>query len=84
MKFFYKLMSGLACLKWVYTKAMFTTCFGTEEATSAQPIPTGRSSALCKALHKADYAKSLIMESGFLEHAPGAVRQYPARIWSFA
>jgi hypothetical protein len=38
------------------------------------------SSALWKSLHKADYAKSLIMESSRSEHAPRADLQHPARI----
>lgn len=37
MKLFYKPMSSHNCLKWVYAKAISTTCLGTEEATSAHP-----------------------------------------------
>jgi hypothetical protein len=43
----------------------------------------GSTSALCKALHKADYAKSLIMESSESERTPIADWQRQARIPTF-
>jgi hypothetical protein len=46
-------------------------------------LSTVASSALCKALHKADYAKSLIMESSESERTPIADWQRQARIPSF-
>jgi len=44
----------------------------------------GGFSALCKASHKADYAKSLIMESGWTEPEFEAAGQRQAQIPSFA
>src|ERR1700676_4989645 len=42
------------------------------------------SSALCEAFHKADYAKSLIMESSWSEPESGTAGQQQARIPAFA